>query len=106
MSRVQWRKTVVIMLMGLLVAGPLAVIHNAAAQQETGGTLAAAKAANDKAAKALQQTMTQMDSMSKMPMTANEKAMMKTIHELAVIVQTLIDANKNLINVVERGMKQ
>jgi hypothetical protein len=102
----QWRKIVVIMLMGLLFAGPFAAIHGAVAQQETGGALAAAKAANTKAAKDLQQTMTEMDTMSKMPMTANEKAMMRTIHELAVIVQTLIDANKNLINIAEHGMRQ
>lgn len=101
-----WKKVVMIMLMGLLAAGPFALIHNAGAQMETGSALAAAKTANDKATNMLHQTMTEMDSMSKMPMTANEKAMMKTIHELAVIVQTLIDANKNLINVVEHGMRQ
>jgi|SRR5215469_8980747 len=102
----QWKKAVVIMLMGLLIAGPFALIHNAGAQMESGGALAAAKAANEKAAAMLQQTMTQMDSMSKMPMTANEKAMMKTIHDLATIVQMLIDSNKNLINVAEHGMRQ
>jgi hypothetical protein len=101
----QWRKAVIIMLMGLLVAGPFAYLQFAGASPESEG-IAAAKTANTKAAAMLHDTMMQMDSMSKMPMTANEKAMMKTMHELAVIVQMLIDSNKNLINVAERGMKQ
>jgi len=94
-----------IMLMGLLVAGPFAYLQHAGASPES-ESLAAAKAANTKAAAMLHDTMMQMDSMSKMPMTANEKAMMKAIHDLAVTVQMLIDSNKNLINVTERGMKQ
>jgi hypothetical protein len=99
----RWRKLAVIVLVGLLLAGPFAALHHAVAQQETSGMLAAAKAANDKAARGLQQTMAQMDATSKMPMTANEKAMMKTIHDLAVIVQNLIDINKSLINAMEHG---
>lgn len=102
----QWRKAAVIMLMGLLVAGPFALIHHAAAQQESMQMVSAAKVANDKAAATLHQTMMEMDSMAKMPMTANEKAMMKAIHDLATVVQMLIDSNKNLITVVEHQTKQ
>ncbi len=99
------KKVVGIMLMGRLLAGPFALLHHAAAQQESMQMVSAAKAANDKAAATLHQTMMEMDSMSKMPMTANEKAMMKAIHDLATVVQMLIDSNKNLITVVEHGTK-
>ncbi|HET7266365.1 MAG TPA: hypothetical protein VFL28_16990 [bacterium] len=99
------KKVVVIMLMGLLLAGPFALLHHAAAQQESLQMVSAAKAANDKAAATLHQTMMEMDATSKMPMTANEKAMMKAIHDLATVVQMLIDSNKNLITVVEHGTK-
>src|ERR1051326_6263326 len=99
--RLHWKKAVVIMLMGLLVAGPLALVHHAAAQGESAKMLSDARAANDKATTDLHQVMMQMDSMGKMPMTANEKTMMKTIHDLAMIVQNLITVNKNLITVAE-----
>jgi hypothetical protein len=99
----QWKKVAMIMLVGLLVAGPLAQIQSAIASPESDK----AKVANDQAAKDLQQMMMQMDSMSKMPMTANEKAMMKMMHQMADTIKMLIDANKNLIDAVEHGvMKQ
>lgn len=103
----RWKKVAMIMLVGLLLAGPFAQIHNAAAQGEMTypQAIAAARSANDKAASALHQMMMQMDSMSKMPMTDNEKAMMKMIHDLATVVQTLIDANKQVITAVEHGNK-
>ena len=100
------KKVVVIMLMGLLLAGPFALLHNASAQQESLQMISSAKTANDKAAAMLHQTMMNMDAMNKMPMTANEKAMMKAIHDLATVVQMLIDSNKNLITVVEHQTKQ
>lgn len=102
----RWKKVAMIMLVGLLLAGPFAQIHNAAAQGEmTSQALTMARSANDKAASELHQMMMQMDSMSKMPMSDNEKAMMKMIHDLATVVQTLIDVNKQLITAVEHGNK-
>jgi sensor c-di-GMP phosphodiesterase-like protein len=96
--RAHWKKAVMIMLMGLLVAGPFTQIHNAAAQGENPQMAAqAAKAMNDKAATQLHQLMMQMDSMSKMPMSDNEKAMMKMMHQMAQVIQMLIDANNHLI---------
>jgi hypothetical protein len=45
--------------------------------------------------------------MSKMPMTANEKEMMKLLHQMADTIKMLIEANKNLIIAIEHGvMKQ
>jgi hypothetical protein len=99
----QWKKVAMIMLVGLLVAGPLAQIPNAFASPESDK----AKIANEAAAKDLQQIMTHMDSMSKMPMTANEKEMMKLLHQMADTIKMLIEANKNLIIAIEHGaMKQ
>ncbi len=97
--RRQWKKVAMIMLVGLLVAGPLAQIPSAFASPESDK----AKIANDQAAKDLQQIMLQMDSMSKMPMTANEKEMMKMLHQMADTIKMLIEANKNLIIAVEKG---
>jgi hypothetical protein len=97
--RKHWKKVAVIMLVGLLMAGPLGQIHSAFASPES----EQAKVANDRAAKTLSQMMMEMDSMSKMPMTANEKAMMKMLHDMANTIQMLIDANKNLIIAVEHG---
>jgi F420-dependent methylenetetrahydromethanopterin dehydrogenase len=94
-----------VMCVGLLVAaGPLTLIHHAAAQMESGGqALAAAKAATEKAKTDLQQTMMQMHSMSNMPMTATEQEMMKMLQHMAATIQQLIDANQNLIIAVEHG---
>ena len=97
--RKQWKKAAMIMLVGLLVAGPLGQIHSAYASPESDK----AKVANDQAAKSLSQMMMEMDSMGKMPTTANEKAMMKMLHEMADTIKMLIDANKNLIDAVEHG---
>jgi len=90
-----------IMLVGLLVVGPLAQIHSAFASPESDK----AKILNDQAAKSLSQMMMEMDSMSKMPMTANEKQMMKMLHEMATTIKMLIDSNQNLIIAVEHGTK-
>src|SRR5579864_9491768 len=99
--RKHWKKVAMIMLVGLLVAAPLGQIHSAFASPESDK----AKVANDQAAKSLSQMMMEMDSMSKMPMTANEKEMMKMLHDMANTIQMLIDANKNLIIAVEHGTK-
>jgi hypothetical protein len=95
-----------IMCAALLVAGPLAQLHNAAAQGENPGMmLQQAKATNDKARAELHDMMMQMDSMGKMPMSSNEKDMMKMMHRMAEIMMMLIDANRQLITVIEHGQK-
>ena len=98
--RVQWKRVAMIMLVGLLIAGPLAQIQNAGAQSETSGEkfIKAAQVANDKAAKDFQMMMTKMDSMKKMPMTANEKEMMTMMGQMAETIKMLIETNKNLID--------
>ena len=70
-----WKKVAMLMLVGLLAAGPIAPPH-AAAQMGEGydRAMSAAQAALDKAAKVHNDMTMHMDSMMKMPMTANEKA--------------------------------
>jgi F420-dependent methylenetetrahydromethanopterin dehydrogenase len=103
-----WKKLAMVMLMGLLVAGPI-VPHHAFAQnmpsENAHTALAAAQAAQDKAAKDLHDAMTSMDSMKKMPMTANEKEMMKTIGQMADTIKNLMESNKQLIKAVEELRK-
>ena len=105
--RVQWKRVAMIMLVGLLVMGPLAQIQNAGAQSESSGEkfLKAAQASNDKASKDFQTMMTKMDSMKKMPMTANEKEMMTMMGQMADTMKMLIDANKSLIDAVREYSK-
>ena len=93
-----------IMLVGLLAAGPFAMIHNAAAQGETSSqAITMAKSSNDKAANDLHNMMMQMDTMMKSPMSANEKSMMNMMHQMATIIQMLIDSNNHLITAMEHG---
>jgi hypothetical protein len=101
--RSQWKKVAMIMLVGLLAAGPFAQIRHAAAQGESNQSISMAKSANDEAAADLHTMMMQMDTMMKSPMSANEKAMMNLLHQMATIVQTLINANNQLISAVEHG---
>lgn len=86
-----------LMLVGLLLAGPLAQISAFAAGAENNPELGQAKADNAAAAKMLSGWMTQMDSMMKMPMTANEKAMAKMMMDMGKLVKMLIDENNKLI---------
>jgi maltodextrin utilization protein YvdJ len=104
-----WKKATMIMLMGLLVAGPIAP-HYALAQgnmpsEGAHTALAAAQAAQDKAAKNLHETMASMDSMKKMPMTANEKEMMKMMGQMADTIKNLTEANKQLIEAIKELRK-
>jgi hypothetical protein len=102
----RWTRAITVMCAVLLVAGPLAQLHNAAAQGENPGMmLQQAKATNDKARTELHNMMMQMDSMSKMPMSSNEKDMMKLMHRMADIMMMLIDTNQQLITVIEHGQK-
>jgi hypothetical protein len=98
-----WMKVTMIMLMGLLVAGPFAGIHHVAAQNAPGvdKALEAATAANNKAATTWQQAMTKMDSMKKMPMTDNEKAMMEEMKMMADTIKSLVEANKQLVEAIK-----
>ena len=98
------KKVAVIMLVCLLAAAPLLQVHKAIASPET-EMLQSAMTTNQKAAAMLQTMMTKMDAMMKMPMSANEKQMMNMMHQMAELIKMLIDANKNLITVVEHGTK-
>jgi hypothetical protein len=104
-----WKKVAMIMLMGLLVAGPIVPDHAVAQNMPSEGAhtaLAAAQAAQDKAAKNLHEAMASMDSMKKMPMTANEKEMMKMIGQMADTIKNLTEANKQLIEAIKELRKQ
>ena len=99
-----WKKMAMIMLMGLLVAGPIAPYRAFAQNMPSEGAhtaLAAAQAAQDKAAKDLHGTMASMDSMKKMPMTASEKEMMKMMGQMADTIKNLMEANKQLIEAIK-----
>src|SRR5215472_17612716 len=98
----QWKTPAMIALMAALVAGLFGLVQHAGAQMEG---LAAAKAANERAATLLQQTMTQMDSVGKMPLTANEKAMMGVVHQMGATVKMLVEVNTDLIQVIEHSRK-
>ena len=101
--RRSWMKVTMIMLMGLLVAGPIGGIHQVAAQNAPGvdKAIEAATAANNKAATTWQQAMTKMDAMKKMPMTDNEKAMMEEMKMMADMIKNLVDANKQLVEAIK-----
>jgi hypothetical protein len=101
--KLSWMKVTMIMLMGLLVAGPFGGIHHVAAQNSPGvdKALEAATTANTKAATTWQAAMTKMDAMKKMPMTANEKAMMDEMKMMADMIKSLVDANKQLVEAIK-----
>lgn len=100
--KVRFKRVAMIMLVCLLAAGPLIQIHNAVASPES-EMLQSAKSMNVKADSMLKDMMMKMDSMGKMPMSANEKQMMQMMHQMAELMKMLIDINKNLITVVEHG---
>ncbi len=101
--RLTWMRVTMIMLVGLLVAGPLGGIHYAAAGEAPGvdKALDAATTANNKAATTWQQAMTKMDAMKKMPMTDNEKAMMQEMQMMADMIKSLVEANKQLVEAIK-----
>jgi len=101
-----WKKVAMIMVMGLLVAGPIAPPH-AAAQMGEGydRAVSAAQAAMDKAAKMHNDMMMHMDSMMKMPMSANEKAMMQQMQQMAAAIQDLVETNKQLLEAIKELRK-
>ncbi|HKV44485.1 MAG TPA: hypothetical protein VJT32_07405 [bacterium] len=106
--KVTRKKVAMIMLMGLLIAGPLASLHHASAQNSpaegANTALKAAQASEDKAAQMYTQMMMSMDSMKKMPMTGNEKSMMKMMNDMAATIKLLMDSNKQLIEALHNIM--
>ncbi len=102
--RVHWKKVTMIMLMGLLVAGPIVPPH-AVASDKVDTALDGAQAAQDKATKAYNETMSHMDSMKKMSMTANEKETMKMMGQMADTIKNLMDVNKQLIEAIKELKK-
>jgi len=107
--RTHWKKVAMIMLMGLLVAGPIAPPH-ASAQgnmpaEGFNTALSKAEAAQDNATKVYSTMMSQMDSMKKMPMTANEKETMKMMGQMADAMKQLMEVNKQLIETIKELRK-
>jgi hypothetical protein len=100
--RFDWKKVAMIMLVGLLfAAGPIAPRY-AVAQNSPGVDNAVSM--QDKAVKSWGSTMMKMDSMMKMPMTANEKSMMKMMHEMMDTMKSIADANKATLDVLKQYM--
>jgi hypothetical protein len=103
--RTHWKKVAMIMLMGLLVAGPIAPPHVSAqgnmAAEGFNTALSKAEAAQDNATKVYGSMMSQMDSMKKMPMTANEKETMKMMGQMADAMKQLMEVNKQLIESIK-----
>jgi hypothetical protein len=107
--RLHWKKVTMIMLMGLLVAGPIAPPH-AGAQgnmpaEGFNTALSKAQAAEDNATKVYTNMMSQMDSMKKMSMTMNEKETMKMMGQMADTMKQLIEVNKQLIEAIKELRK-
>ncbi|HTD46239.1 MAG TPA: hypothetical protein VK881_03110 [bacterium] len=101
----QWKKVAMIMLMGLLVAGPIAPPHAVAQGEGYDRAMSAAQAALDKAAKVHNDMMMHMDSMMKMPMSANEKAMTQQMQQMAAAIQDLVETNRQLLEAIKELRK-
>lgn len=97
-----------LMLMGLLVAGPIAPPHASAQNMASEGfntALSKAQAAQDKATKVYNEMTSQMDSMKKMSMTANEKETMKMMGQMTDTIKDLMEVNKQLIEAIKELRK-
>ena len=101
-----WKKMAMLMLVGLLAAGPIAPPH-AAAQMGEGydRAMSAAQAALDKATKAQNDMTMHMDSMMKMPMSANEKAMAQQMQQMADAIKSLVETNRQLLEALKELKK-
>ena len=102
----RWHKKVaMLMLIGLLIAGPSVTLPYANAQADRfdviDRAINAADAAQAKAAQQLADMMKHMDSMKMMPMTPNEKAMTGMMEQMAVEIKTLMDVNKQLLDALK-----
>lgn len=107
----RWHKKVaMLMLIGLLIAGPSAPLPYANAQagdkfDAFDRAINAANTAQAKAAKELADMMTHMDSMKKMSMTSTEKAMMGMMEQMAAMIKSLLDTNKLLLDALKEQRK-
>jgi len=105
----RWKKVAMIMLMGLLIAGPVGRLPHAAADNSALGlahtALGAAEAAEAQAERQYQQMISHMDSMKTMSMTANEKAMMDQAAQMAATMKALMETNKQLIETLKQLIK-
>ena len=104
-----WKKVAMIMLAGLLIAGPVARLPHAAADNsalaQAHTALGAAQAAQAQAQKQYQQMMSHMDSMKTMSMTANEKAMMSGAEQMAGAMKSLMEVDHQLIVTTQQLIK-
>jgi len=96
-----WNKVAMIMLVGLLIAGPVGRLPHAAADNsalaEAHTALGAALAAQAQAQKQYPQMKSHMDSLKTMAMTANEKAMMNGAEQMAAAMKSLMQVDHQLI---------
>jgi len=100
--RVDWKKVAMIMLVGLLfVAGPVAP-RSAVAQNAPG--VDKAQAAYEKSIKDWNDTMTKMNSMKSMPMSANEKGMMTMMQQMMDTMKSIAESNKATLDVLKEYM--
>ena len=106
----RWHKRVaMLMLIGLLIAGPSVTLPYANAQGDRfdliDRAINAADAAQAKAAQQLADMMKHMDSMKNMPMTSNEKAMMGMMEQMGAMIKSLLDENKMLLDAIRELRK-
>jgi transposase len=101
-----WKKMAMLMLVGLLAAGPIAPPH-AAAQMGEGydRAMSATQAALDKATKAQNDMTMHMDAMMKMPMSGNEKAMTQQMQQMADAIKSLVETNRQLLEALKELKK-
>ncbi len=102
-----WKNVAMVMLMGLLVAGPIAPYASAQNMPSEGlnTALSKAQAAQDKATKVYNEMTSQMDSMKKMSMSANEKETMKMMGQMTDTIKDLMEVNKQLIEAIKELRK-
>ncbi len=97
------KKVAMIMVMGLLVAGLVGRLPHVAADtsiDQAEAALKRAQAAQASAQKMLTTMMAHMDSMKNMQMSSTEKAMYDGMHDMAMTVKMLMDANRMLMEAV------
>lgn len=101
----RWHKrAAMLMLIGLLIAGPGTLLPYANAQGDrfdlVDRAINAANAAQAKAAQQLADMTKHMDSMKQMAKTSNEKAMMGMMGEAATVMNSLLEEDKMLLGAI------
>ena len=96
------KKVAMIMLVGLLVAGPIVPPHAVAQGGAYEKAESAAHEYQDRATQAYNQMVTNMKSMSGMSLTANEKAMMKQMGTAAGVIKNLIDDDTQILEALRQ----